>query len=46
LDLLVDQVVHGAGRLDVLSEDVLLTYRGRTIRPKDSAAEKALHRSR
>ena len=34
VDLLVDQVLHGAGRLDVLSDDILLTYRGRAIRPK------------
>jgi len=40
VDLLVDQVVHGAGRLDVLSEDVLLTYRGRTIRPKTSGQKR------
>ena len=25
VDLLVDQVLHGAGRLDVLSDDILLT---------------------
>ena len=40
VDLLVDQVVHGARRLDVLSEDVLLTYRGRTIRPKTSGQKR------
>ena len=34
VDLVVDQVCHGANRLDLLSDDILLTYRGRAIRPK------------
>ena len=34
VDLIVEQITHGASRLDVLSGDILLTYRGRTVRPK------------
>ena len=34
VDLIVGQVTHGASRLDVLAGDILLTYRGRTVRPK------------
>ncbi len=34
VDLLVDQVRHGAERLRLGSDDILLTYRGRAIRPK------------
>ena len=34
VDLLIDQVRHGAERLDLGSDDILLTYRGRAIRPK------------
>ena len=40
VDLLVDQVLHGAGRLDVLSDDILLTYRGRAIRPKTAGQKR------
>ena len=36
VDLIVEQITHGASRLDVLSGDILLTYRGRTVRPKTS----------
>ena len=34
VDLLVDHVRHGAERIDLASDDILLTYRGRAIRPK------------
>ncbi len=34
VDLIVDQVRHGAERLEVSPDDIVLTYRGRAIRPK------------
>ena len=34
VDVVIDHVKHGAGAHAILSDDVLLTYRGRTIRPK------------
>ncbi len=34
VDLLVDHVNHGASGLDRVSDDILLTYRGRALRPK------------
>ena len=40
VDLLVDRVRHGAQRMDVLAEDVLLTYRGRAIRPKTAGQKR------
>lgn len=40
VDLIVDQVTHGASRLDVLSGDILLTYRGRKLRPKTAGQKR------
>ena len=40
VDLIVSQVTHGATRMDVLSGDILLTYRGRTVRPKTAGQKK------
>ena len=34
VDLIVDHVKHGAERMSVAADDILLTYRGRAIRPK------------
>ena len=34
VDLIVDQVRHGAEQTSVGADDILLTYRGRAIRPK------------
>ena len=42
VDLLVDHVRHGAERIDLASDDILLTYRGRAIRPKTERAEALL----
>ena len=40
VDLIVDQVTHGASRLDVHSGDILLTYRGRKLRPKTAGQKR------
>ncbi len=40
VDQLVDRVRHGASRMDVLAEDVLLTYRGRALRPKTAGQKR------
>ena len=40
VDLLVDHVRHGAARLDLASDDILLTYRGRAIRPKTAGQKR------
>ena len=40
VDLIVGQITHGASRLDVLSGDILLTYRGRTVRPKTAGQKR------
>ena len=40
VDLLVDQVCHGAQRADLLSDDILLTYRGRALRPKTAGQKR------
>lgn len=40
VDLLIDRVKHGAARMDMLAEDVLLTYRGRAIRPKTAGQKR------
>ena len=40
VDLIIDQVRHGASGLNHLSEDVLLTYRGRAIRPKTAGQQR------
>ena len=37
---LVDQVCHGAQRADLLSDDILLTYRGRALRPKTAGQKR------
>ena len=34
VDLIVGQVAHGAGRMERSGDDVVLTYRGRAVRPK------------
>ena len=34
VDIIIDHVKHGSRSHAILSDDVLLTYRGRTIRPK------------
>lgn len=40
VDLLVDRVKHGAERMSVLADDVLLTYRGRALRPKTAGQKR------
>ncbi len=40
VDLLVDKVCHGAQRADLLSDDILLTYRGRALRPKTAGQKR------
>ena len=40
VDQLIDRVRHGAQRMDILAEDVLLTYRGRAIRPKTAGQKR------
>ncbi|WP_417576493.1 PhoH family protein [Paratractidigestivibacter sp.] len=40
VDLLIDRVRHGAQRMDVLADDVLLTFRGRAIRPKTAGQKR------
>lgn len=40
VDLIVDHVRHGAERLDLASDDILLTYRGRAIRPKTAGQKR------
>ncbi len=34
VDLIIEQVLHGAPEMQSLSGDILLTHRGRTVRPK------------
>lgn len=40
VDLLIGQVTHGAARFDALTDDILLTYRGRAIRPKTAGQKR------
>ena len=40
VDIVVDHVRHGAARVDVGSDDILLTYRGRAIRPKTAGQKR------
>lgn len=40
VDLLVDQVCHGAQKADLASDDILLTYRGRALRPKTAGQKR------
>ena len=40
VDLPIDRVRHGAQRMDVLADDVLLTFRGRAIRPKTAGQKR------
>ena len=40
VDLLIDRVRHGASRMEVLADDVLLTFRGRAIRPKTAGQKR------
>ena len=40
VDLVVDQVRHGAERVDLAGDDILLTYRGRAIRPKTAGQKR------
>ena len=40
VDLLIDRVRHGAQRMDVFADDVLLTFRGRAIRPKTAGQKR------
>ena len=40
VDLLIDRVRHGAARMEVLADDVLLTFRGRAIRPKTAGQKR------
>ena len=40
VDVIMDHVRHGASRVDVGSDDILLTYRGRAIRPKTSGQKR------
>ena len=38
VDVVIDHVKHGARAHAIMSDDVLLTYRGRTIRPKAASS--------
>ena len=40
VDVIVDQVRHGAARVDLGGDDILLTYRGRAIRPKTTGQKR------
>ena len=40
VDVIVDQVRHGAARVDLGGDDILLTYRGRAIRPKTAGQKR------
>lgn len=40
VDLLIGQVSHGASEVADLSDDILLTYRGRAIRPKTAGQKR------
>ncbi len=40
VDVLIEHVKHGAAGYSILSDDVLLTYRGRTIRPKTAGQKR------
>ena len=40
VDLVIDQVRHGAERVDLSGDDILLTYRGRAIRPKTAGQKR------
>ena len=40
VDIVIDHVRHGAARVDVGSDDILLTYRGRAIRPKTAGQKR------
>ena len=40
VDVIVDQVRHGAARADLVGDDILLTYRGRAIRPKTAGQKR------
>ena len=40
VDLVVDQVRHGAERVDLSSDDILLTFHGRAIRPKTAGQKR------
>lgn len=40
VDLVVDQVRHGAEHLDLAGDDILLTYHGRAIRPKTAGQKR------
>ena len=40
VDLVIDQVRHGAERARVGSDDILLTYRGRALRPKTAGQKR------
>ena len=40
VDVIVDQGRHGAARVDLGGDDILLTYRGRAIRPKTAGQKR------
>lgn len=40
VDVVIEHVKHGAAGYSILSDDVLLTYRGRTIRPKTAGQKR------
>ena len=40
VDFIIEQVRHGAPDVQATSEDILLTYRGRTVRPKTAGQKK------
>lgn len=40
VDVIADQVRHGAARVDLGGDDILLTYRGRAIRPKTAGQKR------
>ena len=40
VDIVIDQVRHGAERTALVGDDILLTYRGRAIRPKTAGQKR------
>ena len=40
VDVIIDQVRHGAERTALVGDDILLTYRGRAIRPKTAGQKR------
>ena len=40
VDVIIDQVRHGAARVSLAGDDILLTFRGRAIRPKTAGQKR------